>query len=127
MGYNGLPRGVEACDEERHSRVDGKKYLWFEHAERNAIYSAARSGTSLEGCRIYITAFPCADCSRAIIQAGIVEVNTFPYKENDSGFDYHYSVSAAMLQEAGVYINLYSPNDIFIKEAILTFNAMVDV
>lgn len=71
-GYNGFPRGVDDDIEERYERP--QKYLWTEHAERNAIYSAAKRGISLKGCTIYLPWFPCADCSRAIIQSGIDEM-----------------------------------------------------
>ena len=47
------------------------KYAYIEHAERNAIYSAARNGISLSGAMIYLTLFPCIDCARGIIQSGI--------------------------------------------------------
>jgi dCMP deaminase len=73
-GYNSFPRGIDDDRPERQSREGGVKYAFFEHAERNAIYSAAREGVSLKGCRIYVSAMPCADCARGIIQAGIKEV-----------------------------------------------------
>lgn len=72
LGYNGFPRGVDDDIDERHERP--AKYLWTEHAERNAIFNAARIGTSLQGCSIYIDWEPCARCARAIIQAGIAQV-----------------------------------------------------
>lgn len=71
-GFNGFPRGINDDSPERHERPE--KYLWFEHAERNAIYNAARHGTALDGTRIYVSAIPCMDCARGIIQAGIREV-----------------------------------------------------
>ncbi|WP_246710353.1 deoxycytidylate deaminase [Martelella soudanensis] len=71
-GYNGLPRGVGNEDATRFDRASGEKFFWIEHAERNAIYNAARSGAALAGCTIYVNRFPCADCARAIIQSGIV-------------------------------------------------------
>ena len=47
----------------------------MEHAERNAIYNAARMGISLKGCTLYQTPmFPCSDCARGIIQSGITTV-----------------------------------------------------
>ena len=70
-GYNSLPRGVEHFTE-RLERPE--KYLWIEHAERNAIYAAAKVGTPLQGCTIYQPLLPCMDCARGIIQAGIVRV-----------------------------------------------------
>jgi dCMP deaminase len=76
-GYNGLPRGVNDSPEdhpERHDRTK-VKYFWAEHSERNAIYSAARNGHKLFGSKIYVSRLPtCADCARAIVQAGIKEV-----------------------------------------------------
>ncbi len=50
------------------------KYLWIEHAERNAICNAARAGTSTAGCTLYVELMPCMDCARAVVQAGIIEV-----------------------------------------------------
>lgn len=75
-GFNGLPRGVRDCPKEhpeRHARP--AKYSWWEHAERNAIYNAARSGATTRECTLYVAGGPpCADCARAAIQSGIVEV-----------------------------------------------------
>ena len=71
-GYNGFPPGVDDDLEDRHQRP--RKYLFVEHAERNAIYFAALNGIRLEGCTLYATMFPCADCARGIIRAGIKRV-----------------------------------------------------
>jgi dCMP deaminase len=71
-GYNSLPRGIRDDTPERLERPT--KYLWMEHAERNAIYNAARCGTPLEGCTLYVEIMPCMDCARALVQAGIREV-----------------------------------------------------
>ena len=73
-GYNGLVRGVQDDIPERMERPT--KYDFFEHAERNAVYNACLTGTSLKGCTIYCTLTPCTDCARAIIQAGIKMVVT---------------------------------------------------
>lgn len=70
-GYNGIPRGVE-YREEYHQRPD--KYMWFVHAEQNAIFNAAREGTRLEGTSMYVIHPPCVECMRAIVQVGIGEV-----------------------------------------------------
>ena len=58
--------------EERFERPE--KYKWIEHADRNAIYNAARVGISLEGCKMYLSFYPCIECARGIIQVGIKEV-----------------------------------------------------
>ena len=120
-GYNGMPRGVTANLEARHSREGGEKYLWFEHAERNAIYNMARAGVSALRCRIYVDAFPCADCARGIIQSGIAELNTFAPDMSDPTFSRHYTAAAAMLAEAGVAVKLFRRDDPALKEVMERF------
>ena len=69
-GYNSFPRGID--DNKQHRQERPEKYYWFEHAERNAIYNAARIGVSTKDCTMYLTCgIPCADCARGIINAGI--------------------------------------------------------
>jgi dCMP deaminase len=70
-GYNGIPRG---CFEEPEKQESPEKYFWYEHAERNAIYNAARVGIPLNECVLFTQGVPCADCARAIIQSGIIAV-----------------------------------------------------
>lgn len=73
LAYNGMPREVNDMVETRHIRP--LKYLWFEHAERNAVFNAARLGHNTSGSMIYVCGLsPCSRCARAIIQAGIIEV-----------------------------------------------------
>ena len=72
-GYNSFPRGIN--DEVLKRQERPEKYYWFEHAERNAIYNAARIGVSTKGSTMYLSCgVPCADCARAIINAGIVRI-----------------------------------------------------
>ncbi|WP_374696239.1 deoxycytidylate deaminase [Spiroplasma endosymbiont of Polydrusus formosus] len=72
-GYNGLPRGLN--DDDFSWAHEGAyletKYPYVAHAELNAILSAR---TNLENFRIYTTLFPCTECTKIIIQAGIKEV-----------------------------------------------------
>ena len=69
-GYNGTPSGFEnRCEDEENVT---KPYVL--HAEANAITKVARSGNSSEGSTLYITASPCMECSKLIIQAGIKRV-----------------------------------------------------
>ncbi len=86
-GFNGFPRGVRDDIPERHSRETGAKYLWSSHAERNAIYNAARIGVSVKGCVMYVPWYPCVECAKAIIQSGISEVvgNAPDLSERKSG------------------------------------------
>jgi dCMP deaminase len=72
-GYNSFPRGINDDIPERQERPE--KYFWMEHAERNAIYNAARIGVSTKGTTMYLTCdVPCADCTRGIINAGIIRI-----------------------------------------------------
>jgi len=69
-GYNGTPSGFEnVCEDE--SNVT-KPYVL--HAEANAITKVARSSNSSEGATLYVTASPCIECAKLIIQAGIARV-----------------------------------------------------
>ena len=72
MGYNSFPRGMIDNDPAKQQRPN--KYFFFEHAERNAVYNATLSGTSLKGCTMFTGGIPCADCGRSVIQSGINHV-----------------------------------------------------
>ena len=106
LGYNGFPRGVNDRLPERHERP--AKYQWTEHAERNAIYNAAQTGTSLTGAVLYVPWFPCVDCARGIVQAGIdVVVTTIPENYGDrflARWNDDIKISCELLTEAGVGI-----------------------
>ena len=103
-GYNGIPRGIP-YDERYHTRPD--KYMYFVHAEQNAIFNAAAVGTPIEGARMYVIHPPCAECTKAIIQSGIVEVvyeQELAIPETLSVDDWRQTMGASMemLQRAGV-------------------------
>ena len=68
-GYNGTPSGFENICEE-----DGVTKPYVLHAEANAITKVAKSGNSSDGATLYVTASPCAECAKLIIQAGIKRV-----------------------------------------------------
>ncbi len=69
-GYNGTPSGFEnICEDEQNLT---KPYVL--HAEANAITKIARSNNSSEGATLYVTASPCIECAKLIIQAGIKRV-----------------------------------------------------
>lgn len=72
-GYNGSISGLDHCDEVGHLMEEGHCVRTV-HAEANAIVQAARSGTSLEGAGIYVTASPCFSCFKLIANAGIRRV-----------------------------------------------------
>ena len=69
-GYNGTPSGFEnICEDE-----NGVTKPYVLHAEANAITKVAKSGNSSQGATLYVTASPCMECSKLIIQAGIKRV-----------------------------------------------------
>ncbi|MGM9843513.1 MAG: deoxycytidylate deaminase [Muribaculaceae bacterium] len=69
-GYNGTPSGFEnVCEDE-----DGHTKAYVLHAEANAITKVARSNNSSDGATLYVTASPCVECAKLIIQAGIHRV-----------------------------------------------------
>lgn len=110
-GFNGFPRGTEDGVDVSHRYERPEKYLWTEHAERNAIYNAAKQGHSTEGCTLYVPLFPCSDCARAIIQAGIRRLVTAPIANVDDEVVTRWKdtwlVAAEMLDEAGVIVDYY--------------------
>jgi dCMP deaminase len=109
-GYNGFCRGIDDDVEERHERPE--KYLWSEHAERNAIYNAARNGIRIEDCTAYTTVFPCADCARGLIQSGVVRIVTRPINNQKTSIPLHNYVSAMkMLDEAEIDVDMIYDGD----------------
>ncbi len=108
-GYNGFPRGVRSDIDDRYDRASGEKFYWVEHAERNAVYNAARSGAVLAGCTAYVNRFPCADCARALIQSGITRIVAPPIPAADGALDYSFKVSEQMLTEAGIDLTFSGP------------------
>jgi hypothetical protein len=69
-GFNGTPAGFENVCEDQ----DGVTKPYVLHAEANAISKVARSNNSSDGSTLYVTASPCLECSKLIIQAGIKRV-----------------------------------------------------
>ena len=90
-GYNGTPSGFEnICEDE----VTGKTKPYVLHAEANAITKVAKSANNCDGSTLYITAAPCIECSKLIIQAGIKRV---VYCD-----DYHSVDGLNLLQRVGI-------------------------
>ena len=106
-GLNSFPRGINDNLPERQERPE--KYFFFAHGERNAVYNAARMGTSLKDCRIYTNGVPCSDCAIAIIQSGISEV--IVDKDWDKNNKEKWSESAKrslqMFEEAGITVRYW--------------------
>ena len=106
VGYNGFPSGCNDEVNERYERPN--KYLFTEHAERNAIYNAARIGVSTKNCTMYLMWFPCADCARAIIQSGIDTLVCYEPDLSTPKWGEHFKAALEMFKETGVkleYVN----------------------
>ena len=105
IGYNGMPSG---CDESQLSWNRGEgldsKYLYVCHAEFNAILNTRNGTSALKGCTLYVTLFPCNECTKAIIQTGIKEVVYLSNKYEDT---VGVQASKRMLLLAGVKIRQY--------------------
>ena len=96
-GRSGTPPSVSATS----SRLDGPdRERWVEHAARNAIYAAAKSGLSTAGAAAYMTVFPCAECMRGLIQCGINRL-CVPQPERESE---QWQTALAMADEAGMRV-----------------------
>lgn len=103
---NRLPPGISA-NPGRKSAPD--KYVWIEHAERAALYEAARRGVSTAGASIYVHGgFPCADCARAIIASGIVAVVFCLGASDVRHWAGSHATGEAMFAEAGITITRHS-------------------
>lgn len=106
VGYNGFPMG---CDDdvfpwEREGDDIDTKYPYVCHAELNAILN--NRGVSLDGCKIYVSLFPCNECAKAIIQSGIREIVYLSDKYNKTPMNL---ASKKMLEAAGVKLTRFVP------------------
>ncbi|RKI44436.1 cytidine deaminase [bacterium D16-51] len=107
VGYNGMPRGCSddeyPWEREASSDLDSK-YLYVCHAELNALLNY--TGTDMLHAKIYTTLFPCNECTKALIQAGIAEVIYLSDKYSNTS-----SVIAAkrMMKSAGINYTQYQP------------------
>ena len=90
-GYNGTPSGFENVCEE-----NGVTKPYVLHAEANAISKVAKSGNSSLGATLYVTASPCIECSKLIIQSGIKRV---VYKD-----EYRLTDGVDLLRRAGIEV-----------------------
>ena len=115
-GYNGFPHGCS--DDEfpwnRDESVGETKYNFVVHAELNAILNAG--GKSLVGSRIFVSLFPCHECAKAIIQAGVKEVVYLSDKYSGTSSD---NASKRMLNAAGVKLTKIKPTK---SQIVLNFD-----
>lgn len=93
-GYNGTPSGFENnCEDENNQ---SKAYVL--HAEANAISKVARSHNSSDGATLYVTASPCIECAKLIIQSGVKRVIF--------GEEYRIMDGVDLLKRAGIEVEL---------------------
>ena len=106
MGYNGFPKGC-SDDEFPWDKLDedpyNRKYFYVTHSELNAILNYR--GGSLEGAKLYVSLFPCNECAKAIIQAGI---KTIIYDSDKYAHTPPVIASKRMFDAAGVECVPYS-------------------
>ncbi len=112
MGYNGFPLG---CDDdeypwEREGEENETKYPFVTHSELNAILNYR--GGSLEGSKIYVSLFPCNECAKAIIQAGI---KTVIYDCDKYANTAPIMASKRMFRSAGVKFYPYERSERIVK------------
>lgn len=93
-GYNGTPCGFDnICEDETNTT-----YPYVLHAEANAITKLARSSNNSDGATLYVTASPCIECAKLIIQAGIKRVIY--------GEEYRLSDGLELMRKAGIEVVL---------------------
>ena len=106
-GYNGTPSGFEnVCEDE-----EGCTKPYVLHAEANAITKMAKSNNSSQGATLYVTAAPCMECSKLIIQSGIRRV---VYRDS-----YRLTDGIELLERAGILVEQISQQELAEDENIL--------
>jgi dCMP deaminase len=98
---NDFPVGVHDL-EGRHA--DPERLLWIEHAERNVIFAAARHGYGTAGATLIATFHPCAECARAIVQAGVATLHTLAPNFDDPLWGPAFHCAQTILDEGGVQV-----------------------
>ena len=111
IGYNGFPHGID--DDTFPWGKEGEyvdtKYPYVVHAEPNAILN---STSSLVGCTIYVTLFPCCECAKLIIQSGIKEI---VYISDKHSHDDSTIASKRLFEAAGVKLRQFREMDVIVK------------
>lgn len=109
-GYNGIPRKMNDTLPERWERP--VKYTYCVHAECNAICNAARSGMSVDDAIAVVTLFPCSDCAKMLIQAGISTVIAPSPDFDMPKWGEQFIISSKMFKEVGMNLILFDQNEL---------------
>ncbi|XP_040043540.1 deoxycytidylate deaminase isoform X1 [Gasterosteus aculeatus] len=119
IGYNGMPNGCDD-DELPWSRCDDNwldtKYPYVCHAELNAIMN--KNSADVKGCTMYVALFPCNECAKLIIQAGIKEVVFLSDKYHDTP---GMAASRRLLTMAGIEYRQFKPKR---SKIVIDFNSI---
>jgi dCMP deaminase len=103
-GINGFPRKIlDNVDSPRWERPN--KYTWIAHAEVNAICNCARTGVSTDKAVAVITMFPCINCTKTLIQAGISKIYVPIPDFTNEKWGEEFMVSLYMLEEVGIEVH----------------------
>lgn len=118
-GVNAPPSeiGFSEAESRRAIEMDPDwKYFFLEHAERNAIHKAYSKNVSLKGATMYASLYPCADCARAIVAAGISRLVVPEPGGNgtrDAKWQSHYRYASQIFDLAGIEVDFESiPGDL---------------
>jgi len=108
---NRFPDGVEYSDERWERPI---KYKYVEHAERNAIFRAAKIGIPTLGTTLVCPWAACSDCARAIVQAGVTTLVRLPFNNEATGAHWHDDclVGDEIFREGGVEIVELNPAEL---------------
>jgi dCMP deaminase len=99
-GFNGSPAGQPHCDEVGHLFVEGHCVRTI-HAETNAIIQAALHGVSTRGSTCYVTHFPCINCTKALINAGITRlIYNVAYRVDENAVEFLRTANVEVAQVA---------------------------
>lgn len=111
-GVNAPPDRLQLTAESAKAAISldpSWKYFMFEHAERNAIFSARDRRVSIVGATMYGTLYPCSDCARAIVAAGISRLVLSAADEDpvrDAKWLEHYKFSQKIFELGGVTVEV---------------------
>lgn len=86
-GYNGSVSGQAHCDDVGHQMLDGHCVRTI-HSEMNSLIQCAKNGVSTSGTEIFVTHFPCYNCTKCLLQAGVKKINYYyDYRDNPLAID----------------------------------------
>jgi dCMP deaminase len=123
-GYNSYPNGVNTKHFSWNRKADSPldtKYPYVVHAEKNAIYNAVGS---VEGCTLYVTLYPCNECAKDIIQAGIKEV---VFLKNLYEDQWQTQAAKAMFDHLDIKVRQYRWNNKeLVSQCLLNLSKLMD-